>query len=296
MVVAGSHLPDSVHLLTYKINQVLGNESSCLKYIEIDNVGGDLSSLCESLDKEEIDTLIFVGGNPAYHCPSVDWTSLLKKTKSSYRLGHSIDETSQLCDFHIGQSHFLECWDIGCNWSEDTFSPTQPLLAPLFDTLSDLEILSSLSGDTKNSHDLVRDFIDGFDDIKGKFEDFLKLGVSPANASRLKQLPEADEAILKLESEDFNLSENSLELLLIPDFHTWDGQFSNNGWMMECPHPITKLTWDNALLISPVLAKKLEEKYPELGLLPKATMLNKNGQIAPDAAVFQDGKQKAPVV
>ena len=65
---------------------------------------------------------------------------------------------------------------------------------------------------------------------------------------------------------------------------------------MECPHPITKLTWDNALLISPVLARKLEEKYPKLGLLPKATMLNKNGQIAPDAAVFQDGKQKAPVV
>ena len=296
LVVAGSHLPGSVHLLTYKINQVLGNESTCLKYIETENVGGDLSSLCESLDKEEIDTLIFVGGNPAYHCPSVDWTSLLKKTKSSYRLGHSIDETSHLCDFHIGQSHFLECWDIGCNWSEDTFSPTQPLLAPLFDTLSDLEILSSLSGDTKNSHDLVRDFIDGFDDIKGKFEDFLKLGVSPSKASRLKQLPEADESILKLESEDFNLSENSLEVLLIPDFHTWDGQFSNNGWMMECPHPITKLTWDNALLISPVLAKKLEEKYPKLGLLPKATMLNKNGQIAPDAAVFQDGKQKAPVV
>ena len=25
-------------------------------------------------------------------------------------------------------------------------------------------------------------------------------------------------------------------------------------------------------------------------------MLNKNGQIAPDAAVFQDGKQKAPIV
>ena len=72
----------------------------------------------------------------------------------------------------------------------------------------------------------------------------------------LKQLPEADEAILKLESKDFNLSENSLEVLLVPDFHTWDGQFSNNGWMMECPHPITKLTWDNALLISPVLAKK----------------------------------------
>ena len=203
----------------------------------------------------------------------------LKNTSASYRLGHSIDETSQLCDFHIGQSHFLECWDIGSNWSEDTFTLLHNhYLLSLFDTLSDLEILSSLSGDTKNSHDLVRKFIDGFSEIKGNFEDFLKLGVSSTNVSLLKQLPDADEAILKVESKDFNLSENSLEVLLIPDFHTWDGQFSNNGWMMECPHPITKLTWDNALLISPVLAKRLEEKHPKLGLLPKATMLNKTGK------------------
>jgi molybdopterin-containing oxidoreductase family iron-sulfur binding subunit len=87
-----------------------------------------------------------------------------------------------------------------------------------------------------------------------------------------------------------------LEVLLIPDFHAWDGRFANNGWMQECPDPISKLTWDNALLISPVLAKELEEKYPNLGLLPKPTMLNKNGQIAPDAAVFDHGKQKAPIV
>ena len=66
--------------------------------------------------------------------------------------------------------------------------------------------------------------------------------------------------------------------------------------MQECPDPISKLTWDNALLISPVLAKQLEAKYPDLGLLPKPTMLNKNGQIAPDNAVFDHGKQKAPIV
>ena len=82
----------------------------------------------------------------------------------------------------------------------------------------------------------------------------------------------------------------------MPDFHAWDGRYSNNGWLQECPDPISKLTWDNALLISPVLAKILEEKYPNLGLLPDPTMLNRNGQIAPDAAVFDHGKQRAPIV
>ena len=56
--------------------------------------------------------------------------------------------------------------------------------------------------------------------------------------------------------------------------------------MLECPDPLSKLTWDNALLISPVLAAELEKSHPSLQLLPKATMLNKNGQIAPDSAIL----------
>ena len=121
------------------------------------------------------------------------------------------------------------------------------------------------------------------------------MGTAVLKPSLIKDLPDADSALLEIKPKEFSLSDNSLEVLLTPDFHTWDGQFSNNGWMMECPAN-HKLTWDNALLISPVLAKKLEQKYPNLGLLPKATMLNETGQIAPDAAVFEDGKQKAPVV
>jgi hypothetical protein len=36
-----------------------------------------------------------------------------------------------------------------------------------------------------------------------------------------------------------------------------DGRFNNNGWLQECPDPITKISWDNAILISPRLAKEL---------------------------------------
>ncbi len=296
LAVAGSHLPASVHLLTYKINQVLDNHGTCLDYLPVEDSAGDLSSLCESIENKEIDTLIFLGGNPVYHCPSIDWAGLIKNTSSTYRLGASIDETSQLCDYHTGQSHFLECWDIGKTWTQDAYAPTQPLLSPLFDTLSDLELLSSVLGEIKNSHDIVKSYFDEIPDISENFDNFLKHGVAPAKIASLKDLPNADSAILKIEGDQIEISASSLEVLLVPDFHTWDGQFSNNGWMMECPHPITKLTWDNAILISSVLAKQLESKHPNLGLLPKATMLNKNGQIAPDAAVFQDGKQKAPIV
>ena len=295
LVLAGNHLPKAVHVLTFKINEALGNTSTSIDYLEVSKSADDLSSLCKLLEDKKVETLIFLGGNPVYHCPNVDWESLLKET-TSYRLGHSIDETSQLCNYHLGQSHFLECWDIGTTWSEDALLPTQPLLAPLFDTVSDIEILSSLENESKKSHDIVKSFYEGLKGISDTFENFLKLGLTGVIPNKLSNLPNSKNAILNLTPNEVDLSHNSLEVLLIPDFHTWDGQFSNNGWMMECPNPITKLTWDNAILISPVLAKTLEEKYPKLGLLPKATMLNKNGEIAPDVAVFQDGKQKAPIV
>jgi len=35
------------------------------------------------------------------------------------------------------------------------------------------------------------------------------------------------------------------------------GDWSNNGWLQELPKPLTKLTWDNAALVSPALAQRL---------------------------------------
>jgi molybdopterin-containing oxidoreductase family iron-sulfur binding subunit len=37
-----------------------------------------------------------------------------------------------------------------------------------------------------------------------------------------------------------------------------DGRHNNNGWLQELPDPITKLTWDNAILVSPKTAHELK--------------------------------------
>ncbi|HTL18295.1 MAG TPA: 4Fe-4S dicluster domain-containing protein, partial [Patescibacteria group bacterium] len=51
-------------------------------------------------------------------------------------------------------------------------------------------------------------------------------------------------------------AETDLEICFRPDASVWDGRFANNGWLQECPRPISKLTWDNAALISPALAQR----------------------------------------
>ena len=40
------------------------------------------------------------------------------------------------------------------------------------------------------------------------------------------------------------------------DASLFDGRFANNSWLQETPDPITKLTWDNAALMSPSTAKE----------------------------------------
>jgi molybdopterin-containing oxidoreductase family iron-sulfur binding subunit len=48
-----------------------------------------------------------------------------------------------------------------------------------------------------------------------------------------------------------------LEIVFRPDPTVYDGRFANNGWLQELPKPLTKLTWDNAALISPQTAARL---------------------------------------
>jgi molybdopterin-containing oxidoreductase family iron-sulfur binding subunit len=50
---------------------------------------------------------------------------------------------------------------------------------------------------------------------------------------------------------------NGLEIAFRNDPTILDGRFANNGWLQELPKPITRLTWDNAVIVSPATADRL---------------------------------------
>ena len=52
-------------------------------------------------------------------------------------------------------------------------------------------------------------------------------------------------------------SANNLEVIFYRDAKVDDGRYANNGWMQELPDPITKMTWDNAVLVSRKTAREL---------------------------------------
>jgi molybdopterin-containing oxidoreductase family iron-sulfur binding subunit len=52
-------------------------------------------------------------------------------------------------------------------------------------------------------------------------------------------------------------AQGSTEIIFRPDPSIHDGQFANNGWLQELPKPMTKLTWDNPLQMSPAMADRM---------------------------------------
>jgi molybdopterin-containing oxidoreductase family iron-sulfur binding subunit len=48
-----------------------------------------------------------------------------------------------------------------------------------------------------------------------------------------------------------------MELNFRTDPTVYDGRFANNGWLQELPKPLTKLTWENAAMMSPATAERL---------------------------------------
>jgi molybdopterin-containing oxidoreductase family iron-sulfur binding subunit len=52
-------------------------------------------------------------------------------------------------------------------------------------------------------------------------------------------------------------TKDHLEVVFFRDAKMDDGRYANNGWMQELPDPVTKMTWDNAVLISRKTAREL---------------------------------------
>ncbi|MCM3902485.1 MAG: 4Fe-4S dicluster domain-containing protein, partial [Pyrinomonadaceae bacterium] len=58
-------------------------------------------------------------------------------------------------------------------------------------------------------------------------------------------------------SETQHPAPGTYEVVFRTDPSIFDGRFANNGWLQELPKPLTKLTWDNAALVSPNTARRL---------------------------------------
>ncbi len=241
LVVAGQRQPIEVHLLAYAINSALGAIGNTVELFQTNAVVTGL----EGFDLDAIDTLVVLGGNPVYHLTAT------AKPKNVVRLGYYEDETAQKCDWNFPAAHYLESWS-DATTGDGTVVAVQPLIQPLFGGLPELEFLARVAGESPTSaHEIVRATFGGSDE---EWKKFLFNGFANSSASKSETLS-FQAAVPAFQS--VATSGTNLEVVFFRDSKVDDGRYANNGWMQELPDPVTKMTWDNAVLISRKTAREL---------------------------------------
>ena len=298
LVIAGAHLPAEVHALVHGINVAIGAVGQTVEFLPAETTPGvaTIQALATAIKGGSVKTLVILGGNPAYNAPAdLDWAALQKAVPEVVRVGYYVDETSEVnraATTQIVRAHYLESWG-DARTIDGTVVPVQPMILPLFGGLTDIEILARLAGDRNlDPYALVAATVTGLAGAGANAEKtmarFLHDGVLAKSAPRpvavrfsfngVRQLLGAPKPVMA-----FNAG--SLEVRFVADHKMDDGRFANNGWLQECPDPITKISWDNAILISPRLAKDLGIRHGSSAI-----------QVArAEEAEFTMGKENAPV-
>ena len=268
LVVAGQRQPIEVHLLAHAINAALGaialdetgnavTGGNTVTFHTVREPAGDtIENFSEALKSKQIQNMVVLGGNPAYQLKF----SPTQKPNLVVRLGYYEDETSAFSDWNFPAAHYLESWG-DATTSDGTPVSIQPLIQPLFDGLTELEFLARVAGESQtNPFDIIRatfrsETLEGSGHGSDEhWKKFLFHGYQIGfNASF--PIQKFTGTILPVKS--VVPSASSLEVVFYRDAKVDDGRYANNGWMQELPDPITKMTWDNAVLVSRKTAREL---------------------------------------
>jgi MoCo/4Fe-4S cofactor protein with predicted Tat translocation signal len=265
LVIAGDQQPAIVHAWAHAINESLGNIGKTVFYTDtVDanavNQTESVKDLVGDINAGKVDLLFILGGNPAYDAPvDLDFASVLKNGKVPLRvhLGLYQNETAELCQWHVNQAHELEAWGDARAY-DGTVSVIQPLIAPLYNGKSAVEFVALLSGQADaTGYDLTRAYWQkqhpGAD-----FESFWRKSLHDGWIEGTAFAPRSVSLKLGNIASEAKPDPGAIELNIRRDPTIYDGQFSNNGWLQELPKPMTKLTWDNAVLIGPKMAERLQ--------------------------------------
>ncbi|MEI6463584.1 MAG: TAT-variant-translocated molybdopterin oxidoreductase [Verrucomicrobiota bacterium] len=296
VVLAGAHLPAEVHAVVYGINAALEAIGQTVRFVPAEATPGvsSLKALANALKAGSVKTLVVLGGNPVYNAPAdLEWAGLQKSVAEVVRLGYYVDETSSAnsaATTHLAAAHYLESWG-DARTADGTIVPIQPMIQPLFGGLTEIEVLARLAGAKEtDSYQLVSTTIaaiagGGAEKTMARFlhDGLLSGSASPEVAVTFNSNAVRDS--LGAATQVSVLGLNNLEVRFVTDAKMDDGRFANNGWLQECPDPITKISWDNAILVSPRLAK-------QLGIVPGGSLI----QVArKEEAEFTMGKENAHV-
>ncbi|MBL0922816.1 MAG: TAT-variant-translocated molybdopterin oxidoreductase, partial [Phycisphaerales bacterium] len=268
VLLAGASQPAGVHALFHAVNEALGAVGPIVSFVPMgeDEAQSSLASiqtLARAMESGSVDTLVVIGANPVYDAPAdLDFAAKFARVPTTVHLGSHVDETGVAAKWHVNRAHYLESWgDVEA--LDGGISVIQPMIAPIFDGKTDVELLGAVVAD---------DAHDGYEIVRRTWRD--RLGVSAAEFDKVWRRTLHDGrlagsapapsrpsvrggAVASAASQAGSLGGDGMEAVFLPAPYVLDGRWANNGWLQETPHPVTKITWDNPALLSPATAERL---------------------------------------
>ncbi len=268
LIIAGRRQPAAVHAIVAALNHALGNVGNTVEYgapLTTDATAGaaPLGALVQDIASGGVDTLVITASNPVYGAP-VDYklAKLLERVPNSIYHALYEDETAAACKTIIPAAHPLESWG-DLRATDGTVSIVQPLIAPLWGAIQEADVLAAFIGEGDvGAHALLKKFWQAQGkapgDFEGNWERWLADGVVPGTAAAVETGLAVDGAALaQAVGPAMGSPKQGMEVAFVGDPKVYDGRFGNSVWLQELPHPITKLTWENAAMISEATAKAL---------------------------------------
>ncbi|WP_150293942.1 Fe-S-cluster-containing hydrogenase [Sphingobium estronivorans] len=249
LVVAGPEQPRDVHELTRAIDRHLGNLSATRSHFAPPSGPRpqDMAALAAAIRRGEARSLFLLDINPFHSAP--DLKPLLARLPLRIHAGLHVDESAATAHWHLPMPHLLESWSDG-RAADGSALLVQPLVRPWLDVRSRHALLERLMGGERGDRAIVRETWPAILEdeawtqalVSGTIPDSQPVAAAPQSA-RTQQAREDKAA-------------EGLSLLVRPDPTIWDGRYASNPWLQELPKPLTKITWGNAVHISPALARE----------------------------------------
>ena len=244
----GPDQPTDLHAMVLVINAALAGQATKLidSPLHRPDAGQGMRDLVAAMGSGGVDTLVVIDSNPAFTHP--DFASAFGRVKRSIVMAQYADETAVRATWHLPQAHPFETWG-DARGHDGTAVIMQPQALPLFGGHDPVQLLGLLTGpDWVSPRDAVHAaWTDTLRDDDG-WADALASGVVPGTASQPLSVA------AKRPAQSAASAPAALSVLFRPDPSIWDGRNANNAWLQELPRPLTKLVWDNPLLIAPSLA------------------------------------------
>jgi Fe-S-cluster-containing dehydrogenase component/anaerobic selenocysteine-containing dehydrogenase len=270
VVLAGTALPASHHVLAAALNVALGNDGAVLEPLPLAGWSTaspvtDWAAAIADMSAGKVEAVICLQANPVFTLSTdLGFQEALKSVPMVVSSSLLMDETAAAAGLVLPAAHDLECWG-DSDYHPGILSLQQPTIEPLFGARQDEQLLIDWLGRATPYRDLLKSrwkeevyprsgSTVAFEEFWGAalHQGFIRLPLAAPPPARL-QAQRVVEALVECRKK----ITRGLDLVLMPGARSYDGRFANNGWLQELPHPVTTQVWGNAALISPATASAL---------------------------------------